>query len=138
MRCPKRSQAFSQCEWVHLRESLLSGAVERLEGSRSFPRSDVDVTTGIWITESRVEISLGAHPGYAIPRGISDLQPRGLPSPARTERRTCHDTTRGRYPVRGRFRAAAQKICDRGWSRSTQAIGSPARICSHELRQKKN
>ena len=37
-------KAFGQCQWVHLRESLLSGTIKRIEGHRAFHWGEVDIT----------------------------------------------------------------------------------------------
>jgi hypothetical protein len=40
----------------------------------------VDITAGVWITESCVAISLGDKSGYSLQRDIDDLQQRRLPN----------------------------------------------------------
>src|SRR5438876_11976267 len=72
-RCCKPRKAFGQCQWIHLRESLLSSAVERLEGYRSFHRGTVDLPPCVWITESRVATSLGENAGCDLSRHTGDL-----------------------------------------------------------------
>src|SRR5437867_715783 len=54
-------EAFGQCQSIHLRESLLSRAVERIKGYRSFHRGTVDLPPCLWITEHRVATSLGEY-----------------------------------------------------------------------------